>query len=65
MHFTDSTAVLLFFKDTLMLPCIWTAHKDKTIWSDTEMFLPERFLDDKGNLLKKDYTLGFGNGIKY
>jgi cytochrome P450 len=50
-------------KDTIMLPCIWTAHKDKSVWGDNpEEFQPERFLDKDGNLLKKDNTLGFGAG---
>ncbi|XP_063909188.1 probable cytochrome P450 304a1 [Zophobas morio] len=49
-------------ENTIMIPCIWTAHKDERIWENPEEFKPERFLDEDGNLLKKDNTIGFGAG---
>lgn len=45
-----------------MLPCVWTAHHDPKVWTRSEMFLPERFLNPDGSLLKTDHTLGFGAG---
>ncbi|RZC31857.1 cytochrome P450 304a1, partial [Asbolus verrucosus] len=38
------------------------ASKDEKIWKNPQEFQPERFLDENGNLLKKDYTIGFGAG---
>lgn len=49
-------------KGTLMLPCFWSAHRDLNIWKDPEEFQPERFLDEKRQLLKKDFTIAFGAG---
>ncbi|XP_055385018.1 probable cytochrome P450 304a1 [Condylostylus longicornis] len=50
-------------KDTLMIPGIYAFHMDKNIWSDPDVFKPERFLDSNGELcLSKDKTLPFGAG---
>jgi cytochrome P450 len=49
-------------ENTIMWANIWSAHRDQTIWKDPEEFRPERFLDEDGNLLKKDHTIGFGAG---
>lgn len=50
-------------KDTIILPSIYTAHQDEEKFGkNTNLFLPERFLDSEGNLMKKDYILGFGAG---
>lgn len=49
-------------KDTLVLISLWSANYDSQIWEDPEQFRPERFLDNNGNLLKKDYILSFGAG---
>lgn len=49
-------------KDTLMLANLWTAQRDPRIWKNPDEYQPERFLDSEGNLLKKDYTIGFGAG---
>jgi cytochrome P450 len=49
-------------ENTIMWANIWSAHRDETIWKDPEEFRPERFLDEDGNLLKKDHTIGFGAG---
>lgn len=51
-------------KDAIVLANVWTAHKDtKKFGNNVEQFMPERFLDENGNLLKKDYTMGFGAGL--
>jgi methyl farnesoate epoxidase/farnesoate epoxidase len=49
-------------QDTVMLVNLWSFHNDADFWGDPEVFRPERFLDDKGQLLKKDYSLPFGAG---
>lgn len=50
-------------KDTIVLAGVWTAHKDAKVFGDrVDEFLPERFLDERGNLKKKDPTFGFGAG---
>ena len=41
---------------------LYSYHHDPEVWGDPEVFRPERFLDDKGQLLKKDVTFPFGAG---
>jgi cytochrome P450 len=48
-------------QDTAMIVNLWSFHNDPDFWSDPEVFYPERFLDEEGQLLK-DYTLPFGAG---
>jgi len=47
---------------TVILPNLWAMHNDPEMWGDPENFRPERWLDDKGHLLKKDWSLPFGAG---
>ncbi|KAJ9577487.1 hypothetical protein L9F63_005988 [Diploptera punctata] len=49
-------------KDTAVITNLWSFHNDKEFWGDPEVFRPERFLDEDGNLLKKDFSLPFGVG---
>ncbi|XP_063909187.1 probable cytochrome P450 304a1 [Zophobas morio] len=49
-------------KDTIMLPNLWTAHRDERVYENPDKFQPERFLDDHGNLIRKDTTVAFGAG---
>ncbi|KAF5281630.1 hypothetical protein FQR65_LT02950 [Abscondita terminalis] len=49
-------------KDTYVLPCQWTSNHDPDIWDEPYTFNPERFLDENGKLLKKDYSFAFGGG---
>jgi cytochrome P450 len=48
-------------QDTVVIVNAWSFHNDPNFWGDPEVFHPERFLD-KGQLLKKDYSLPFGAG---
>jgi cytochrome P450 len=45
-----------------MILNLWSFHNDPNFWDDPDLFHPERFLDKKGKLLKKDYSLPFGAG---
>jgi len=49
-------------QDTAMVVNLWSFHSDPNFWGDPEVFRPERFLDERGHLLKKDYSLPFGAG---
>ncbi|XP_040148940.1 cytochrome P450 2U1 isoform X3 [Ictidomys tridecemlineatus] len=49
-------------KGTLILPNLWSVHRDPTIWEKPEDFYPDRFLDDQGQLLKKEFFIPFGIG---
>lgn len=48
--------------DTMMVTNLYGMHMDEKLWGDPENFRPERFLDHRGNLKKKDYSLPFGLG---
>jgi cytochrome P450 len=35
---------------------------DPTVWKDPDVFRPERFLDDEGNVILKDKVIPFSIG---
>ncbi|XP_069682419.1 probable cytochrome P450 304a1 [Periplaneta americana] len=49
-------------KGTALLVNVWASQTDPEFWDDPLAFRPERFLDNEGNLLKKDCTFPFGGG---
>ncbi|KAK7791197.1 hypothetical protein R5R35_009363 [Gryllus longicercus] len=49
-------------KNTLIFANVNSAHMDKDYWGDPEEFRPDRFLDEKGELLRRDVTMPFGAG---
>uniref|UniRef100_A0A8C9PAX7 Cytochrome P450 n=1 Tax=Spermophilus dauricus TaxID=99837 RepID=A0A8C9PAX7_SPEDA len=64
-HMTSEKTVLQGYtipKGTLILPNLWSVHRDPTIWEKPEDFYPDRFLDDQGQLLKKEFFIPFGIG---
>lgn len=49
-------------KGTVVLPNLWSVHRDPALWEDPDTFKPERFLDDEGKLLRKEFYIPFGIG---
>ncbi|KAH9510291.1 cytochrome P450 2 sub U member 1 [Bulinus truncatus] len=49
-------------KGTIVLPNLDAVHKSKEIWGDPETFRPERFLDEQGNIVKREELIPFSMG---
>ncbi|KAI1298607.1 Cytochrome P450 3A21 [Halotydeus destructor] len=49
-------------KDQLISICFYAAHVDEAHYEKPTQFIPERFLDDKGNINKKLPFYAFGGG---
>ena len=49
-------------QNTMVLTGLHSYHNDPDVWGDPHVYRPERFLDENGTLLKKDFTLPFGAG---
>lgn len=49
-------------KGTVVLPNLWSVHRDPTEWDDPDSFDPARFLDEEGTLLRKECFIPFGIG---
>ncbi|GLB43502.1 putative cytochrome p450 [Lyophyllum shimeji] len=49
-------------KGSVVIANIWAMTRDESIYSQPELFRPERFLDDKGQLNDDDTVLAFGFG---
>ncbi|XP_036956138.1 cytochrome P450 2U1 [Acanthopagrus latus] len=49
-------------KGTVVLPNLWSVHRDPTVWDDPDSFNPTRFLDSEGKLLRKECFIPFGIG---
>ncbi len=55
--------------DTELFVNFWSIHHDKEFWGDPEIFRPERFLDENGDLVlpdhpKRRHVLPFSGGIR-
>ncbi|XP_028932366.2 cytochrome P450 2U1, partial [Ornithorhynchus anatinus] len=61
---TEETVLLGYTipKGTVILPNLWSVHRDPAIWEEPDNFLPERFLDEQGQLVKKETFIPFGLG---
>ncbi|KAK7473443.1 hypothetical protein BaRGS_00035319 [Batillaria attramentaria] len=44
-------------KDTQVLPSLWCINNAEEVWGDPDTFRPERFLDDKGELLEATHPV--------
>ncbi|XP_042617774.1 LOW QUALITY PROTEIN: cytochrome P450 2U1 [Cyprinus carpio] len=49
-------------KGTVIIPNLWSVHRDPTVWESPDDFNPDRFLDEQGKLLRKDCFIPFGIG---
>uniref|UniRef100_A0A3Q3W2H2 Uncharacterized protein n=1 Tax=Mola mola TaxID=94237 RepID=A0A3Q3W2H2_MOLML len=49
-------------KGTVVLPNLWSVHRDPTVWDDPDSFNPARFLDMEGKLLRRECFIPFGIG---
>ncbi|XP_055060509.2 cytochrome P450 2U1 [Misgurnus anguillicaudatus] len=49
-------------KGTVIIPNLWSVHRDPTVWENPDDFNPARFLDEQGMLLRKECFIPFGIG---
>ncbi|XP_013863208.1 cytochrome P450 2U1 [Austrofundulus limnaeus] len=49
-------------KGTVIVPNLYSVHRDPAVWDDPDTFNPKRFLDDEGKLDKKEFFVPFGIG---
>ncbi|KAM6972214.1 cytochrome P450 2U1 [Aplochiton taeniatus] len=49
-------------KGTVIIPNLWSVHRDPTVWESPDDFNPARFLDEHGKLQRKEYFIPFGIG---
>lgn len=64
-HMASKTAEFRGFtipKGTVVIPNMWSVHRDPTVWEEPDTFNPGRFLDEEGKLLRKDCFMPFGVG---
>lgn len=45
-----------------MIPNLWACHHDANYWSDPNVFRPERFLTEHGDVYKPEYLIPFSVG---
>ncbi|NXC74109.1 CP2U1 protein, partial [Anhinga anhinga] len=61
----SETAVLQGYtipKGSVIVPNLWSVHRDPNIWEKPDEFLPSRFLDENGQIIKKEAFIPFGMG---
>ncbi|XP_059517955.1 cytochrome P450 2U1 [Myotis daubentonii] len=64
-HMTSEETVLQGYtipKGTVIVPNLWAVHRDPAIWEKPDDFNPNRFLDDQGQLIKRETFIPFGIG---
>lgn len=49
-------------KGSVIVPNLWSVHRDPNIWEKPDEFQPSRFLDENGHLIKKESFIPFGMG---
>ncbi|OXB76790.1 UNVERIFIED_CONTAM: hypothetical protein H355_016271 [Colinus virginianus] len=63
----SETAVLQGYtipKGSVIVPNLWSVHRDPNIWENPDDFQPTRFLDENGQLIKKETFIPFGMALK-
>ncbi|XP_036407372.1 cytochrome P450 2U1-like [Megalops cyprinoides] len=64
-HMASQTTVFRNYtipKGTVILPNLWSVHRDPTVWDNPDIFNPCRFLDKNGQLLRRECFIPFGIG---
>ncbi len=46
----------------IVMANIWAVHKDPTVWTDPDVFRPERFLDSNGEVYQPEELIPFSTG---
>ncbi|XP_039395961.1 cytochrome P450 2U1 [Mauremys reevesii] len=49
-------------KGSVIVPNLWSVHRDPNIWERPDDFQPTRFLDENGQLIKREMFIPFGIG---
>lgn len=49
-------------KGSVIVPNLWSVHRDPNVWEKPDEFQPSRFLDENGQLIKKEAFIPFGMG---
>ena len=49
-------------KNTIVVPNLYSASLDPTLWNEANEFDPTRFLDENGNVMKRDLIIPFSVG---
>lgn len=49
-------------KNTVSFVNLWSVHMDPKVWPEPYKFLPERHIDQEGNVIKSDHIMTFGLG---
>ena len=52
-------------KNSIILSNIWAVHMDPHLWKDPEDFRPERFLNENGEMDRKEYLVPFSMGQSF
>ncbi|MBN3303132.1 CP2U1 protein, partial [Amia calva] len=49
-------------KGAVIVPNLWSVHRDASVWENPDDFNPSRFLDENGCIVKKEFFIPFGIG---
>ena len=41
---------------------LWSLHRNVKHWGDPDVFRPERFINEKGEIIQDDWFIPFGIG---
>ncbi|KAM4808244.1 cytochrome P450 2U1 [Rhinophrynus dorsalis] len=64
-HMASQTSVFQGYtipKGSVVLANLWSVHRDPKVWEKPNDFMPRRFLDENGQILKKEAFIPFGIG---
>ncbi|KAM4708623.1 cytochrome P450 2U1 [Discoglossus pictus] len=64
-HMASETTVFQGYtipKGSVVVPNLWSVHRDPKVWEKPNNFNPSRFIDEHGQILKKEAFIPFGIG---